>query len=101
MKVINAVIAQQGKVRIHDPEAMEGIHRLYHNNPNVKIISNKYDALRNADAMILLTEWPEYWSPDFNTMLKQMRVPLIIDGRNVFNREHVESQGFTYYSIGR
>ncbi len=101
LKVIDAVIAQQAKVRVHDPEAMEGLHRLYHDNPSVKLIKSKYDALRNADAVILLTEWPEYWSPDFKIMLKQMRVPLIIDGRNVFKREYVESQGFTYYSIGR
>jgi UDPglucose 6-dehydrogenase len=51
--------------------------------------------------MALLTEWPEYWSPDFELMLKQMKEPVIIDGRNVYNREQVESLGFVYYGIGK
>ena len=51
--------------------------------------------------MVLLTEWPEYWSPDFELMLKQMKEPVIIDGRNVYNREQVESLGFVYYGIGK
>jgi len=57
--------------------------------------------LKNVDALVLLTEWPEYWSPDFELMLKQMKRPVIVDGRNVYNREQIESLGFTYYSIGR
>ncbi len=67
----------------------------------MKTIASKYDALKDVDALLLLTEWPEYWSPDFDVMLRQMRTPLIVDGRNVFDREHIESLGFTYYSIGR
>ncbi|MFT5221661.1 MAG: UDPglucose 6-dehydrogenase, partial [Gammaproteobacteria bacterium] len=55
VKVIEALIAQQAQVRIHDPEAHENIHHLYHDNPQVKVISNKYDALKNADALLLLT----------------------------------------------
>ena len=51
--------------------------------------------------MVLLTEWPEYWSPDLELMLKQMKEPVIIDGRNVYNREQVESLGFVYYGIGK
>jgi UDPglucose 6-dehydrogenase len=50
---------------------------------------------------VLLTEWPEYWSPDFELMLKQMKSPVIVDGRNIFDRAQVESLGFTYYGIGK
>ena len=88
-------------MRVHDPEAHENVHHLYHDNAYVKIIQGKYDALKNVDALVLLTEWPEYWSPDFELMLKQMKSPVIIDGRNVFNRKHIESLGFTYYGIGK
>ena len=101
LRVIDALIAQQTEVRVHDPEALENVHHLYHDNDYVKIIQGKYDALKNVDALVLLTEWPEYWSPDFELMLKQMKSPVIIDGRNVFNREHIESLGFTYYGIGK
>jgi UDPglucose 6-dehydrogenase len=101
LKVIDAIASQQANLRVHDPEAHENIQRLYHHNPRVKVISSKYDALRNVDGLLLLTEWPEYWSPDYELMLKQMRTPLIIDGRNVFNREQIESLGFTYYRVGR
>ncbi|MCP4874969.1 MAG: UDP-glucose/GDP-mannose dehydrogenase family protein [Gammaproteobacteria bacterium] len=101
LKVIDAIVAQQAEVRIHDPEALENVHHHYHDNPYVKIINGKYDALKNVDALLLLTEWPEYWSPDFEVMLKQMKTPVIIDGRNVYNREKIESLGFTYYAIGK
>lgn len=101
LKVIDAIVAQQGYVRIHDPEAHENIQQRYHDNPQVKVITSKYDALKNVDALIVMTEWPEYWSPDFELMLKQMQTALIIDGRNIYNRAQVESLGFDYYSIGR
>ena len=101
LKVIDAIVAQQAEVRIHDPEGHENVHRLYHDNDYVKIIDSKYDALKNVDALLLLTEWPEYWSPDFELMMKQMKSPVIIDGRNVFKRAQIESLGFTYYGVGK
>jgi UDPglucose 6-dehydrogenase len=101
LKVIDAIVAQQAGVRVHDPEAHENVHHLYHDNPFVKIIHAKYDALKNVDALVVLTEWPEYWSPDFELMYKQMNSPVIVDGRNIYDREQVEAFGFTYYGIGK
>jgi UDPglucose 6-dehydrogenase len=101
LRVIDAIIAQQAEVRVHDPEALENLQHVYRDIPAVKTISGKYDALKNVDALLLLTEWPEYWSPDFDIMLKQMKSPVIVDGRNVYNRAQLESLGFTYYGVGR
>jgi UDPglucose 6-dehydrogenase len=101
LRVIDAIVAQQAEVRVHDPEANENVHHLYHDNPYVKVINAKYDALKNVDALLVLTEWPEYWSPDFELMRKQMKAPVIVDGRNIYDRKQIESFGFTYYSIGR
>ena len=101
LRVIDAIVAQQAEVRVHDPEANENIHHLYHDNAYVKVINGQYDAPKNVDALLVLTEWPEYWSPDFELMLKQMKSPVIIDGRNIFDREQLESHGFTYYGIGK
>ena len=101
LRVVDAIVAQQAEVRVHDPEANENIHHLYHDNAYVKVINGQYDALKNVDALLVLTEWPEYWAPDFELMLKQMKSPVIIDGRNIFDREQIESLGFTYYGIGK
>ena len=101
LRVIDAIVAQQAEVRVHDPEAGENVQQRYHDNPDVKVISGKYDALKNVDALVVLTEWPEYWSPDFELMLKQMKSPVIVDGRNIFDRQQLESLGFTYYGVGR
>jgi UDPglucose 6-dehydrogenase len=101
LRVIDAIVAQQGEVRVHDPEAHENVHHLYRDNPSVKVIHAKYDALKNVDALVVLTEWSEYWSPDFELMLKQMKSPVIVDGRNIYDRKQIETLGFTYYGIGR
>jgi UDPglucose 6-dehydrogenase len=101
LRVIDAILAQQGEVRVHDPEAHENVHHLYRDNPDVKVIHAKYDALKNVDALVVLTEWPEYWSPDFELMLKQMKSPVIIDGRNIYDRKQIEGLGFIYYGIGK
>jgi len=97
---IDAIIAQKGKVRIHDPEALDNVNKRYAQNQLIETFSDKYKALENADALLLLTEWPEYRSPDFWEMKKVMKNPVVIDGRNVFNRDLLERQGFTYYGIG-
>ncbi len=101
LRVIDALVAQQAEVRVHDPEAHENVQHLYRENPQVKVIRAKYDALKNVDALVVLTEWPEYWSPDFELMLKQMKSPVIIDGRNIYEREQIEALGFSYYGIGK
>ncbi len=101
LKIINALIAQQANVHIHDPEALENIEKLYGGHPQVHTYRDKYEALNQADALLLLTEWPEYASPDFDNMLERMQAPLIIDGRNLLSKELAESLGFTYYGIGR
>ncbi|BBB28880.1 nucleotide sugar dehydrogenase [Neptunomonas japonica] len=101
LKIISALTAQQASVHIHDPEALENIEKLYGEHPQVHTYRDKYAALNNADALLLLTEWPEYASPDCEEMKERMLTPLIIDGRNLFSKELLESLGFTYYGIGR
>jgi len=101
LKVIEAIIAQGATVRIHDPEALDNIERLYGGHPQVITCKDKYEALANTDALLILTEWDEYWSPDYEALLEQMRQPVIVDGRNVLSRDLLESLGFTYYGIGR
>ncbi len=60
-----------------------------------------YDALTDADALLIFTEWNEFRNPDFTKVKSLLKEPLIFDGRNVYDLDDMEEQGFTYYSIGR
>ena len=101
LKNIEAIVSQQANVYIHDPEALENINQKFSDNPMVKTIDDKYKALKNADALLILTEWPEYRNADLNIMFQAMKNPVIVDGRNIFDRKQLENQGFVYYCIGR
>jgi UDPglucose 6-dehydrogenase len=87
------------KVRVYDPVAMEECERRI--GDVVEYAHDMYDALLNADALLLLTEWKQFRLPSWGVMKKTMNVPLVIDGRNIYDAEEVQAQGFTYSCIGR
>jgi UDPglucose 6-dehydrogenase len=60
-----------------------------------------YDALKGADAMAIVTEWHEFREPDWARIRKLLKTPVIFDGRNIYNPDHLRGLGFTYYSMGR
>ena len=60
-----------------------------------------YDALKGADALVVVTEWQEFREPDFARMKKLMRTPVVFDGRNIYQPDQMKALGFTYFSIGR
>ena len=62
---------------------------------------SKYAALKDTDALILLTEWKEFRSPDFEELKNQLKSPVIFDGRNQYNAFNLEEKGFEYYQIGK
>jgi UDPglucose 6-dehydrogenase len=67
----------------------------------VTYAAKSYDALKGADALVIVTEWHEFREPDFDRMRKLMRTPVIFDGRNIYNPQQMKAHGFTYSSIGR
>ncbi|WP_299200250.1 nucleotide sugar dehydrogenase [uncultured Amphritea sp.] len=101
LKIIDALLAQGVTVKVHDPEALSNLQKYYTDEPSIHFCNNPYDAITAADALLVVTEWPEYWSPDYEKLLQEMRMPLIIDGRNIFDREALEMYGFTYIGVGR
>jgi len=101
LKIIDALIAQGVRISIHDPEATDNLKKHYGSEALIHYCETPYLAARDSDALLLLTEWPEYWSPDYLKLVGTMRTPLIIDGRNIFDREALEMYGFTYMGIGR
>ena len=101
LRVVDALLAQGARVQLHDPEAQQEFRALYGEQPQLSYCDSPYDAVVDADALLLLTAWPLYWSPDYSELHRRMREPVIIDGRNLFDPQLLRDLGFTYYGVGR
>lgn len=99
INLINSIVENGGEVYAYDPKALEQA-RYYLKDIDVNYCSDKYSTLKNADAVILVTEWKEFRSPDFNKMSDLMSQQVFIDGRNQFSKDQIESKGFEYFQIG-
>ena len=97
--LIEALLGAGARVQAHDPVALSVAHRLFGDRIAYHDVS--YDALRGAEALLIVTEWPEFKQPDFTRMQELMREPVIFDGRNLYELSAMQSLGFTYYAIGR
>ena len=97
--IIEGLLKAGAIVQAYDPEARETAARIF--GDRITYCKNAYDALADADALALVTEWNEFREPDFARMKKRMKTPVIFDGRNIYKPEAIAAQGFTYYSIGR
>ncbi len=99
--IINELTKRGAKIKAYDPKAEHEAKTHYlKDNPNVEYVKSKYDALTDADAMILVTEWKEFRSPDFDEIKLRLNHPIVFDGRNQYNRKRLEENGFEYYEIG-
>lgn len=97
--VITMLLENGASVKAFDPAAMENAK--FYLNDKIEYAENMYDALTDADALLIFTEWNEFRNPDFTKVKSLLKEPLIFDGRNVYDLDDMEEQGFTYYSIGR
>ena len=98
VKQLNSVGAN---LRLYDPEAVENFKRIFPESDKLRYFSDMYNSLEKSDALIILTEWEHFISSDLERIKNTMKLPIIIDGRNIFDEDVVESYGFEYYSIGR
>jgi len=99
--IINILTAHGAKVVAYDPKARHEAESFYlKGNNNVSYVDSKYEALKNADAILLITEWQEFRSPDFDEIKKLLKTPLFFDGRNQFKHQRMEAMGFEYIQIG-
>ena len=89
------------KVRAYDPEAVAETSRLYGEREDLVLCDEQYAALEGADALVIVTEWKAFRSPDFERMRTLLKEPVIFDGRNIFEPKVVEALGIAYYGIGR
>ena len=88
-------------VRAYDPAAMNEARRLYGERPDFQLCDRPMETLAGADALVIVTEWSLFRSPDFDAIRRQLRQPVIFDGRNLYDPEYVRELGFVYYAIGR
>jgi len=99
VEVINSLLEAGVRVRAHDPIAMARARSLY--NGRVEFYENNYEALKGAEALLVITEWNEFRRPDFTRMKSLMKKPVIFDGRNIYDLKEMREEGFTYFGIGR
>jgi UDPglucose 6-dehydrogenase len=97
--LIADLLAENVKIRVHDPKAMANTQKIF--GDRIEYCNNMYDTLKNADALCVVTEWNEFRIPNYENMLNLMKKPVIFDGRNVYDPEKMRSRGFTYFGIGR
>ena len=98
--IINELIKRGAVIKAFDPKAMEEAKR-YLDSPSIQYVNSKYTALSHADALLLITEWKEFRSPDFDEIASRLNNKIIFDGRNQYNDEMLEKLGFEYYRIGK
>ncbi|HMP01115.1 MAG TPA: UDP-glucose/GDP-mannose dehydrogenase family protein [Gemmatales bacterium] len=96
---IEEMLAAGVALRVHDPEAMANVRELF--GERLSYHTKPYETLEGADALVLITEWHEFRNPDFVTMKKLLRQPVIFDGRNLYDPQQLRRHGFTWYGIGR
>ena len=99
--VIDGLIEDGARVRAYDPEAGAAARKLFRGNRAVTICDSGEDAARGADALVIVTEWNEFRSPDFPELKRLLKRPAIFDGRNLYDPELLASYGFEYFPVGR
>ena len=100
--IVKELEKRGAKVKAYDPKAIEESKEFYLKDAkNITYCTSKYEVLQNADALILLTEWKEFRSPDFVEIKQQLKNPIIFDGRNQYNAFNLEEKGFEYFQIGK
>ncbi|MDZ4712030.1 MAG: UDP-glucose/GDP-mannose dehydrogenase family protein [bacterium] len=97
--IIDKLLAEGANISVYDPEAMENVRKIL--GDKIEYCKNHYDALIDADALVIATEWSVFRTPDFDKAAKNMKAKVIFDGRNLYDLKHMEELGFYYSSIGR
>ena len=97
--LVQALLQEGCKITAYDPAAMERTQEVIHS--NIQFASNALEAARGADALLILTEWEEFAHLDLERLNQELKYPIVIDGRNLYDPEVMAAHGLTYYSVGR
>lgn len=99
--LINGLIARGATVSVYDPVAMEEAGKIFGKEPGIRFATSTTDVLDGADALIIVTEWKEFRSPNFDDMKKRLKSPVVFDGRNLYDPATMRETGIEYFSVGR
>ncbi len=99
IELIEGLLGKGARVQAHDPVAEKTARRYF--GERIRYCPSPYEALKEADALFLVTEWNEFRHPDFERMKSLMKSPVVFDGRNVYNPSAMKDRGFVYYGVGR
>jgi len=97
--IVQSLLQEGCKITAYDPAAMERTREVM--NSGIKFVNSAYEAATGADALLILTEWEEFANLDLNRLNNELKYPIVIDGRNLYDPEVMAANGFTYYSVGR
>lgn len=99
--IVKELLARGATVTAYDPVAMQEAERIFGDEPRITYAGRPKSALEGADALIIVTEWKEFRSPDFASIKTRLRNPIIFDGRNMYEPDLVKGEGLEYFAIGR
>jgi UDPglucose 6-dehydrogenase len=99
--IVAELLARGAAVRAYDPAAMESARRAFGAEPRIAYAGSPLEAVAGADALVIVTEWKEFRSPDFDAIRARLKTPVIFDGRNLYEPADVARLGFEYFPIGR
>ncbi|HON56288.1 MAG TPA: UDP-glucose/GDP-mannose dehydrogenase family protein [bacterium] len=98
IEMINELLARGAEIAAYDPEAMAEAKKIF--GRKITLVDNQYDALKGAVALIIVTDWNEFRSPDYERIKKNLKKSVIFDGRNLLDRDEIKKYNFTYFSVG-
>ena len=99
--IIHELLKRGAAIRAYDPVAMDEARRIFGDLPGLTLVNHQVEALQDADALLIATEWREFKSPDFEQIRARLKQALIFDGRNLFDPPQVRELAIEYYGIGR
>ena len=99
--LIEGLWAKGATLTAYDPVAMAETKRIYGSDARLKLVDSPMDTLTDADALVIVTEWQVFRSPDFSAIKSVLKTPIIFDGRNLYEPAAVKEAGFEYFAIGR
>jgi UDPglucose 6-dehydrogenase len=97
--LVQSLLQEGSKITAYDPAAMDRAQAVLPS--DVKFANSAYEAAHGADALLILTEWEEFSNLDLSRLRQELKYPIVIDGRNLYDPEVMAAQGFSYYSVGR
>ncbi len=99
--ILEALIDAGATVQAYDPEALDEAKRIYGDKAGLRLMESQDQVLEGANALVIVTEWKNFWSPDFELLKNTLKDKVIFDGRNLYQPKMLEKLGLQYYAIGR